>query len=109
MAKSSKQNEWTESIELNLGSRSVNKQGLHNKSIIIPKIALEGCGLKDAKKVQIKIVKTNKETFIKISQCASDSVDEKSQTSNNKHDFVTFNSNEKSKQYNNHNGDNKND
>jgi len=103
---SNKSNGFTKSIELNLGSRSVNKQGLHNKSIIIPKIALEGCGLKDAKKAQITLVKTNKETFIKISQCVNDSEDEKSQTSNKQHDFLTFNSSEKSQQYNKNYGDN---
>jgi hypothetical protein len=111
MTRSIKQNELTESIELNLGSRSINNQGLHNKSIIIPKIVLEGCGLRDAKKAQITLVKKNTgETFIKISECFNDVIVEKSLTSSNHHDFLTFNPNKKSKRSDNHNGDdNKND
>ena len=54
-------------IEMDLGSRSLNRQGKHNKTIVVPKIAIENCGVLDPKKMKVSLVKTNKgERFIKL-------------------------------------------
>jgi len=57
----------TKMIELELGSRSINKQGKHNKTIVIPKVALENCNAGNLDKMNVSIVKTSKgERFIKL-------------------------------------------
>ena len=54
-------------IELDLGTRSLNRQGKHNKTIVVPKIAIENCGVLDPKKMKVSLVKNNKgEKFIKL-------------------------------------------
>jgi len=54
-------------IELDLGTRSLNRQGKHNKTIVVPKIAIENCGVSNPEKMRVSLVKTNKgEKFIKL-------------------------------------------
>jgi len=61
------QSNCTKMIELDLGTRSLNRQGKHNKTIVVPKIAIENCGVLDPKKMKVSLVKTNKgERFIKL-------------------------------------------
>ncbi len=61
------QSNRTKMIELDLGTRSLNRQGKHNKTIVVPKIAIENCGVLDPKKMRVSLVKTNKgEKFIKL-------------------------------------------
>jgi len=54
-------------IEMDLGTRSLNRQGKHNKTIVVPKIAIDNCGVIDPEKMNVSLVKTNKgEKFIKL-------------------------------------------
>ena len=54
-------------IEMDLGTRSLNRQGKHNKTIVVPKIAIDNCGVLDPDKMNVSLVKTNKgEKFIKL-------------------------------------------
>ena len=58
------QNQFTET---EFGTRALNKQN-KNKSIVIPKVALENCGLEDSDEMQVTLVQsTNGEKFIKLS------------------------------------------
>ena len=60
-------------VETDLGTRALNKQN-KNKTIVIPKVALENCGLKDANEMKISLVQsTNGEKFIKLSSPNDDS------------------------------------
>jgi len=62
-----KKSDYAKMIELDLGTRSLNRQGKHNKTIVVPKIAIENCGVLDPKKMNVSLVKTNKgERFIKL-------------------------------------------
>ena len=59
--------ECSEIIEMDLGTRSLNRQGKHNKTIVVPKIAIENCGVLDPTKMRVSLVQTNKgEKFIKL-------------------------------------------
>ena len=54
-------------IEMDLGTRSLNRQGKHNKTIVVPKIAIDNCGVLDPDKMNVSLVKTNNgEKFIKL-------------------------------------------
>lgn len=54
-------------IEMDLGTRSLNRQGKHNKTIVVPKIAIDNCGVLDPNKMNVSLVKTsNGEKFIKL-------------------------------------------
>ena len=60
-------------VETDFGTRALNKQN-KNKTIVVPKVALENCGLKDADKMKISLVQsTNGEKFIKLSSPNDDS------------------------------------
>ena len=49
-----------------LGTRSLNKQN-KNKTMVIPKVALENCGAKDADEMNVSLVQsTNGDKFIKL-------------------------------------------
>ena len=62
-----KKSDFSKMIELDLGTRSLNRQGKHNKTIVVPKIAIENCGVLDPEKMKVSLVKTNKgEKFIKL-------------------------------------------
>ena len=54
-------------METEFGTRALNKQN-KNKSIVIPKVALENCGLNDVDEMKVSLVQsTNGEKFIKLS------------------------------------------
>jgi len=54
-------------IEMDLGTRSLNRQGKHNRTIVVPKIAIDNCGVLDPDKMNVSLVKTNNgEKFIKL-------------------------------------------
>ena len=53
-------------VETDLGTRSLNKQN-KNKTMVIPKVALENCGAKDADEMNVSLVQsTNGDKFIKL-------------------------------------------
>jgi len=53
-------------VETDLGPRALNKQN-KNKTIVIPKVALENCGAKDADEMNVILVQsTNGDKFIKL-------------------------------------------
>jgi len=59
--------------ETEFGTRALNKQN-KNKSIVIPKVALENCGLGDCDEMKVTLVQsTNGEKFIKLSSPNDDS------------------------------------
>ena len=54
-------------VETDLGTRALNKQN-KNKTIVVPKVALDNCGLKDASEMKVSLVQSaNGEKFIKLS------------------------------------------
>ena len=54
-------------VETDLGTRALNKQN-KNKTIVVPRVALENCGLEDSDEMQVTLVQsTNGEKFIKLS------------------------------------------
>ena len=60
-------------VETDFGTRALNKQN-KNKTIVIPKVALDNCGLKDADEMKVSLVQsTNGEKFIKLSSPNDDS------------------------------------
>ncbi len=62
-----KKSNFSKMIELDLGTRSLNRQGKHNKTIVVPKIAIDNCGVLDPEKMRVSLVKTDKgEKFIKL-------------------------------------------
>jgi hypothetical protein len=68
MTSDNNQNSIPESIELNLGQRSINKQGRYNKTIVIPKLALDTLRIGNATQLNVSLVKTSTgEQFIKLS------------------------------------------
>jgi len=55
-----------EFVETDFGSRSLNKQN-KNRTMVIPKVALENCGAKDADEMNVSLVQsTNGDKFIKL-------------------------------------------
>ena len=60
-------------METEFGTRALNKQN-KNKSIVIPKVALENCGLGDSDEMRVSLVQSaNGEKFIKLSSPNDDS------------------------------------
>ena len=85
---------------VDFGSRAISRQN-HSKIICLPRRALKGCGLKDSKRAQVSLVISGNEIFIKISVCTNE-LEAGLKYNSNQHDFVTFNSNEKSSFLNHH-------
>ena len=60
-------------VETDFGTRALNKQN-KNKTIVVPKVALDNCGLEDANEMKVSLVQsTNGEKFIKLSSPNDDS------------------------------------
>jgi len=63
-------------VETDLGSRALNKQN-KNKTIVVPKVALENCGASDADEMNVSLVQsTDGEKFIKLSPKTNKEPDE---------------------------------
>ena len=53
-------------VETEFGTRVLNKQN-KNKTIVVPKVALENCGAKDAREMNVSLVQViGGEKFIKL-------------------------------------------
>jgi len=66
-------------VETDLGPRALNKQN-KNKTIVVPKIALENCGVSDADEMNVSLVQsTNGEKFIKLSPKTNKEQDEENE------------------------------
>jgi len=54
-------------VETELGTRALNKQN-NNKTIVVPRVALENCNAMNASKLKVSLVQTNNgNKFIKLS------------------------------------------
>jgi len=72
-------------VETEFGTRVLNKQN-KNKTIVVPKIALENCGAKDASEMNVSLVQViGGEKFIKLTpkktKQVSINVEEKNESS----------------------------